>query len=133
MTPPPNPPPHTPATPAKLSVCEAPGLRKIRHPRPIPLTYPPTPTHTQAKFTEFETPGLCKILPVFASHDHFDMALWDDVADAITYCNHYLSAGQAALPDIAATFAAFAKYEVRGTEGVCVWGGEVRVGVGGRG
>lgn len=66
----------------------------------------------KAKFTEFETPGLCKILPVFAAHDHFDMALWDDVADGITYCNHYLAASHAALPDIAATFAAFAKYEV---------------------
>lgn len=66
----------------------------------------------KARFTEFETPGLCKVLPVYASHDHFDMALWDDVADSITYCNHYLAASNAALTDIAATFAAFAKYEV---------------------
>jgi hypothetical protein len=50
---------------------------------------------------------------VYASHDHFDMALWDDVADAITYCNHYLAASNADLADIAATFAAYAKYEVR--------------------
>jgi len=54
---------------------------------------------------------------VYASHDHFDMALWDDVADSITYCNHYLAASNAALTDIAATFAAFAKYEVRGRGG----------------
>lgn len=66
----------------------------------------------KANFTEFETPGLCKVLPVYASHDHFDMALWDDVADAITYCNHYMAASNAALTDIAATFAAYAKYEV---------------------
>jgi hypothetical protein len=45
------------------------------------------------------------------------MALWDDVADAITYCNHYMAASNAALTDIAATFAAYAKYEVRGGEG----------------
>jgi protein phosphatase 1 regulatory subunit 42 len=66
----------------------------------------------KARFTEFETPGLCKILPVYASHDHFDMALWDDVADGITYCNHYMAANNADLADIAATFAAYAKYEV---------------------
>lgn len=66
----------------------------------------------KAKFTEFETPGLCKILPVYASHDHFDMALWDDVADSITYCNHYMAASNAHLVDVAATFAAFTKYEM---------------------
>lgn len=50
---------------------------------------------------------------MYASHDHFDMALWDDVADCITYCNHYMAANNADLADIAATFAAYAKYEVR--------------------
>lgn len=67
---------------------------------------------------------------MYAAHDSFDMALWDDVADAITYCNHYLSASNAELTDIAATFAAYAKYEVRATgrgggELVCVRGGGV--------
>ena len=79
-------------------------------PPPLRCTRDSTP---QARFTEFETPGLCKVLPVYASHDHFDMALWDDVADCITYCNHYMAANNADLADIAATFAAYAKYEVR--------------------
>lgn len=66
----------------------------------------------KARFPEFETPGLLRLLPVFAAHDRFDGQLWDDVADAIAYCNHYLAPSAAPLTDIAATFAAYAKYEV---------------------
>eukprot|EP00879_Flechtneria_rotunda_P000599 GHRR01000708.1.p1 GENE.GHRR01000708.1~~GHRR01000708.1.p1 ORF type:complete len:394 (+),score=145.47 GHRR01000708.1:136-1317(+) len=64
------------------------------------------------RFTEFETPGLAKILSTYAAHDYFDQELWDDVADSITYCNHYLSPLNAPVADIAALFAAYAKYEV---------------------
>ncbi|KAF8059110.1 hypothetical protein HT031_005282 [Scenedesmus sp. PABB004] len=66
----------------------------------------------KARFTECETAGLARLLPVYAAHDYFDAALWDDVADAITYANHYLAPGAVPLPDIAALFAAYAKYEV---------------------
>jgi protein phosphatase 1 regulatory subunit 42 len=67
----------------------------------------------QARFTEFETAGLAKLLPAFASHDYFDQALWDDVADSITYCNHYMAPSRIPLADVAALFKAYAKYEVR--------------------
>lgn len=66
----------------------------------------------KARFVEFGTPGLAALLPVYAAHDYFDAALWDDVADAITYANHYLAPGTVPLPDIAALLAAYAKYEV---------------------
>lgn len=53
-------------------------LQSCRHPCPPPPR--PCRSHThpalQARFSEFKTPRLCKILPVFASHDHIDMALW---------------------------------------------------------
>eukprot|EP00882_Tetradesmus_deserticola_P002943 GHRQ01003127.1.p1 GENE.GHRQ01003127.1~~GHRQ01003127.1.p1 ORF type:complete len:386 (+),score=202.65 GHRQ01003127.1:188-1345(+) len=66
----------------------------------------------KARFTEFETAGLAKLLPTFAAHDYFDQALWDDVADAITYCNHYMAPSRIPLADVAALFSAYAKYEV---------------------
>lgn len=68
----------------------------------------------QARFTEFETAGLAKLLPAYASHDYFDQQLWDDVADSIAYCNHYLAPSRIPISDLAALFAAYAKYEVRG-------------------
>jgi protein phosphatase 1 regulatory subunit 42 len=79
----------------------------------------------QARFTEFETAGLAKLLPAFAAHDYFDQALWDDVADSITYCNHYMAPSRIPLPDVAALFSAYAKYEVRtalpGVPASCGW------------
>jgi hypothetical protein len=57
------------------------------------------------------------------------MALWDDVADSITYCNHYMAASNAHLVDVAATFAAFTKYEVRFVRGA----GAAEKGGGGQG
>jgi protein phosphatase 1 regulatory subunit 42 len=66
----------------------------------------------KARFTEFETPGLAKIIPTYAAHDIFDQALWDDAADSITYCNHYFAPNTVPLEDLAALFAAYAKYEV---------------------
>ena len=45
----------------------------------------------KARFTEFETPDLVKIAAAFAENDHFDLDLFDDVADSIAYCNHYLA------------------------------------------
>ncbi|KAF6253669.1 hypothetical protein COO60DRAFT_1463078 [Scenedesmus sp. NREL 46B-D3] len=39
-------------------------------------------------------------------------ALWDDVADSITYCNHYMAPSRIPLADVAALFSAYAKYEV---------------------
>lgn len=64
------------------------------------------------RFTEFETPGLAKIIPTFAAHEFFDQTLWDDAADSITYCNHYFAPNTVPLEDLAALFAAYAKYEV---------------------
>lgn len=75
----------------------------------------------KARFTEFETPGLAASLPVYAAHDYFDAALWDDVADAITYANHYLAPSRTPLTDLAALYSAYAKYEVdRGDLFVCL-------------
>jgi hypothetical protein len=40
---------------------------------------------------EFDTPGLCRLIAAYTDHNHFDQDLWDDVADSITYCNHYFA------------------------------------------
>lgn len=64
----------------------------------------------RAKFTEFETPALCEIAAAFAENDHFEVDLFDDIADSIAYCNHYLAATATPLPVIARTFAAYAKF-----------------------
>lgn len=40
---------------------------------------------------EFETPGLVKLVPAFADNDLYEEALFDDIADGITYCNHFFS------------------------------------------
>jgi hypothetical protein len=42
------------------------------------------------------------------------------VAVGITYCNHYMAASNAALTDIAATFAAYAKVEAGLHASLCV-------------
>jgi len=64
----------------------------------------------KARFTEFETPGLCRLVAAFAENDHFDQDLWDDVADSIAYCNHYFAPLTVSLAEIAGVFAAYAKY-----------------------
>jgi len=66
----------------------------------------------KARFTEFETPGLSRLIAAFADNGHFDADLWDDVADSIAYCNHYLAPMNLSLSEIAGVFAAFAKYRV---------------------
>lgn len=81
---------------------------------------------SQEKFTEFDTPGLAKLIHAYARNDHFDEELYDDIADSITYCNHYLAPITISPVDIANVFSAYAKYDVnRGDLFVllarCVW------------
>lgn len=64
----------------------------------------------RARYTEFETPALCAIVAAFAENDYFEVGLYDDIADSIAYCNHYLAPTATPLPHIAAAFAAYAKY-----------------------
>ena len=42
--------------------------------------------------------------------DHFSAELFDDIADSITYCNHYMAPIKCSPRDIAACMAAFAKF-----------------------
>jgi hypothetical protein len=62
------------------------------------------------KFTEATTEGLCAAIDALASNGHFDAQLWDDAADSIVYCNHYLAATKVPVATIASVFAAYAKY-----------------------
>jgi hypothetical protein len=66
----------------------------------------------RARFTEASTEGLCSAIAAFAARGHFDAELWDDAADAIAYCNHYLAPTKVPLPSLCAVFAAYAKYGV---------------------
>ncbi|KAI8466697.1 MAG: hypothetical protein J3K34DRAFT_432899 [Monoraphidium minutum] len=64
----------------------------------------------KAKFMEFETPALCAIAAAYAENDHFEVGLFDDIADSIAYCNHYFAPTVTPLPTIAAVFQAYAKF-----------------------
>jgi protein phosphatase 1 regulatory subunit 42 len=66
----------------------------------------------RAKFTEASTEGLCAAIAAFAENGHFDQGLWDDAADAISYCNHYLAPTKVPVGSLAAVLAAYAKYGV---------------------
>lgn len=66
----------------------------------------------RAKFTEASTEGLCSAIEAFAANGHFDQGLWDDAADGVVYCNHYLAPTKVPVATLAAVFAAYAKYGV---------------------
>lgn len=61
---------------------------------------------------EFETPGLCRLIAAYTDADHFDADLWDDVADSITYCNHYFAPMNCSLSEIADVYASYVRYRV---------------------
>ena len=64
----------------------------------------------RAQFTTATTEGLCSAIEAFAANGHFDAGLWDDAADSIAYCNHYLAPTKVPVATIASVFAAYAKY-----------------------
>lgn len=66
----------------------------------------------RSKFTEASTEGLCAAIEAFAANGHFDAGLWDDAADGIAYCNHYLAPTTVPLPTLCAVLSAYAKYKV---------------------
>ncbi len=71
--------------------------------------------NVSANFTKFETEQLLKLLSAFHTFNHYDQAAFDDVADSITYCNHYLAPIKACPTQLATAFAAYAKHDhVRG-------------------
>jgi hypothetical protein len=64
------------------------------------------------KFTEASTEGLCASIEAFSANGHFDAELWDDAADGIAYCNHYLAPTKVPVAQICSVLAAYAKYGV---------------------
>eukprot|EP00955_Chlamydomonas_euryale_P065146 359159-Chlamydomonas_euryale.AAC.31 len=91
-----------------------------------------------ANFTKFDTEQMVAILKAFADNDHFTVTLFDDAADCITYCNHYLAPVKLPTTAIVNTLAAYAKFRhdrgdlfvtlcrwaplVVGLGCVCAWG-----------
>lgn len=67
--------------------------------------------NVSANFMKYETEQLLKVLGAFLEFQHYDQAAYDDIADSITYCNHYLAPIKASPVDIANAFAAYAKFE----------------------
>jgi hypothetical protein len=61
-------------------------------------------------FTKFETDQLLKIVKAFADNNHFTVPLFDDIADSITYCNHYLAPIKVPTSEVVAALAAYAKF-----------------------
>ncbi|GLC52963.1 hypothetical protein PLESTB_000693300 [Pleodorina starrii] len=64
-----------------------------------------------ANFTKYETDQLLKVLGAFLEFQHYDLAAFDDIADSITYCNHYLAPIKASPLELANAFAVFQKFE----------------------
>lgn len=64
----------------------------------------------QDKYMDFETEAMCRIAAAYAENDHFEVSLFDDIADSIAYCNHYFAPDMISLKDITACLAAYAKY-----------------------
>ncbi|PNW80982.1 hypothetical protein CHLRE_07g338050v5 [Chlamydomonas reinhardtii] len=64
-----------------------------------------------ANFTKYETEQLLQVLSAFVEFGFYDATAYDDIADSITYCNHYLAPVRACPSQLASAFAAFAKYE----------------------
>ncbi|KXZ54799.1 hypothetical protein GPECTOR_4g870 [Gonium pectorale] len=64
-----------------------------------------------ANFTKYETEQLLKVLGACLDFGHYEQAAFDDIADSITYCNHYLAPVKSSPLELANAFAAYAKYE----------------------
>jgi hypothetical protein len=63
-----------------------------------------------SNFTKFETVQLLAIVKAFSDSDHFSATLFDDIADSITYCNHYLAPVKVPTPAVTDALAAYAKF-----------------------
>lgn len=61
-------------------------------------------------FTKYDTTQLLKILKAYSDFGHFNAQLFDDIADSITYCNHYLAPIKAPTDEVVAGIAAYAKF-----------------------
>lgn len=53
---------------------------------------------------------MLSILKAFADNDHFSVSLFDDIADSITYCNHYLAPVKLPTPALVDALSAYAKF-----------------------
>jgi len=67
-------------------------------------------TNISDNFTKFETDQLLKIVKAYADNGHFNVALFDDIADSITYCNHYLAPIKVPTSEVVGALAAYAKF-----------------------
>lgn len=65
--------------------------------------------NVSANFTKYDTEGLLKVLSAFLEFGFYEQAAFDDIADSITYCNHYLAPLRAPVAELSAAFAAYAK------------------------
>lgn len=63
-----------------------------------------------SNFTKYETEQLLTIVKAYSEFGHYNAHLFDDIADSITYCNHYLAPIKASTSDVVATLAAYAKH-----------------------
>lgn len=62
-----------------------------------------------ANFTKYDTEGLLEVLAAYHAFGHYSTDLLDDIADSITYCNHYLAPTKASPAALATALAAYAK------------------------
>lgn len=62
-----------------------------------------------SNFAKYETEGLLKVVAAFHAFGHYGTELLDDIADSITYCNHYLAPTKVPATHLATAFAAYAK------------------------
>eukprot|EP00201_Polytomella_parva_P022376 CAMPEP_0175049060 /NCGR_PEP_ID=MMETSP0052_2-20121109/6532_1 /TAXON_ID=51329 ORGANISM="Polytomella parva, Strain SAG 63-3" /NCGR_SAMPLE_ID=MMETSP0052_2 /ASSEMBLY_ACC=CAM_ASM_000194 /LENGTH=300 /DNA_ID=CAMNT_0016313187 /DNA_START=153 /DNA_END=1055 /DNA_ORIENTATION=- len=65
--------------------------------------------NVSANFTKFETEQLLQIVATFDAFNHSSVAFLDDVADSITYCNHYLAPVRAGADELATLLTYYAK------------------------
>ncbi|KAG2490803.1 hypothetical protein HYH03_010725 [Edaphochlamys debaryana] len=64
-----------------------------------------------ANFTKYETEQLLPILSAFLEYGFYNQVAFDDIADSITYCNHYLAPIKSCPKQLASAFAVYAKYD----------------------
>ncbi len=50
-------------------------------------------------------------MSAFADNGHYSAELFDDIADSITYANHYLAPVKVATTEVSAALAAYAKFK----------------------
>jgi len=62
------------------------------------------------RFTEFETEAAAQAVSAFATFDHYDNDLFDDIADTITYANHYLAPVYLPVTVVSKVLGAYAKF-----------------------